>query len=359
MHRSALGLLLAIVVVIPAPAAGQAAVPEVALTTLVAFVQTRHMGAEAAAARAYLTPRLATESGGSDRQVAPIRGPAIVVTATQPDTETVTALVRFTEFTTAGPSGRAIEQTITLRRRGACWAVDEVGLPGPATGPLPPGPIGLPLRPLPAVATDCAWAIMRARFPPAVSVVRPTWLPARFAAGVWPPVPGPFYGIVYVGTDGDLLAVTIGPTNSARGAEAEPITVRGIPSSILVSDGSPPLQVAWVEQGVLYSVRAERGLAERSTLTVAELRRIVASLAAVGPDGRPSPTVPATGAGGLDNATGLDGLALVALASGLGARGLAVAWRRRRTGKRPGGRRRSPTHPGVGSASGGTGGGAR
>lgn len=146
---------------------------------------------------------------------------------------------------------------------------------------------------------DRGWAIVREWFPSDVPIYRPTSLPARFQARVWPPAPGPHFGVTYESAQGDQIVFTFGPVNSAMGSEIASIDVHGITTSIVVSDGSPPMQVRWEEHGLLYSVRAEHGRS-RSTLTVDELRRIVGSLAPVGPNGKVLPTaLPTTGEGGM------------------------------------------------------------
>lgn len=163
-----------------------------------------------------------------------------------------------------------------------------------------PGSSGLPII---HAATrqdeaDHAWAIVRERFPSDVPIYRPTWLPARFQARVCPPAPGPHFGVTYESAQGDQIVFSFGPVNSAMGSEIASIEVHGITTSIVVSDGAPPIQVRWEEHGLLYSMRAEHGRS-RSTLTPDELRRIVGSLEPVGPNGKVLPAaLPATGEGG-------------------------------------------------------------
>jgi hypothetical protein len=122
--------------------------------------------------------------------------------------------------------------------------------------------------------------------PTGAPVFRPTWLPARFRRQPpGPPAPGPYTGVTYRGADGDSLVFAVGPTNSAPPTANEPFPVLGDDARLFFTDGSPPLQIAWTEQGRPYAIRGEAGTAGRSTLTRDELRRIAVGLAPVGADG--------------------------------------------------------------------------
>jgi hypothetical protein len=147
---------------------------------------------------------------------------------------------------------------------------------------------------------DRAWAAVRARYPAETPIYRPTWLPPRFQGKVRSPAPGPFYGVTYGGDQGDFVAFTFGPVNSAPDAGATPVAtpvaVRGIPGQLIVQDGAPPIQIRWEDRGLLYGIRGEHGQG-RSTLTREEILRIAASLAPVGADGKAIPGLPDTGAG--------------------------------------------------------------
>lgn len=132
------------------------------------------------------------------------------------------------------------------------------------------------------VRADDAWLALRALVPSDLPVYQPTWLPARFRLAPLPPGPMPYVGVTYVSDQGDLLVFAVGPTNSARPTRVEPVTVHGLPGQLSFSDGSPPIQVTWIENGQLYSVRAERGTG-KTTISRDELLKVVANLILFGP----------------------------------------------------------------------------
>ncbi len=160
-----------------------------------------------------------------------------------------------------------------------------------ACGLIPPLATGTPWPP---VGVDDAWAIVRAALPAERPIYRPTWLPSRFHSEPLPPVPGPYFGVTYQSDQGDLIVFAFGPTNSAPFTQTEPISVHGFAGNLSATDGSPPIQVTWVENGELYSVRAERGSGV-ATISRDELRKIVANLAPFGPNATEPSRLPRTG----------------------------------------------------------------
>jgi hypothetical protein len=149
------------------------------------------------------------------------------------------------------------------------------------------------------LAYDDAWDAVRAQLSTTTPVYRPTWLPARFRQAPLPPAIGlgPYFGVTYVGDEGDVLAFTFGPTNSAPPVTSEPVTVHGLPGRLITTGGSPRIAVVWSEAGESYAVRGELGRGS-GTIGRDELLRVVASLAPVGPDGKVmTPGLPNTGGG--------------------------------------------------------------
>ncbi len=187
----------------------------------------------------------------------------------------------------AGDAGRGIAAALAT-------AVFTVGsAPPPALPGLPnTGGGGAQVEP-----SDAAWAAVRGRLPANVPVYRPAYLPANFrqASEV---VNGPFYGVVYRGDGGDLLAFTFGGGNSSPPRTEEPVLVHGVPDRLVTTAGSPPIGVFWSETGEGYAVRAEHGTGS-TVISRDELLRVVAGLTPVGADGRAAlPGLPNTGGGG-------------------------------------------------------------
>ena len=135
--------------------------------------------------------------------------------------------------------------------------------------------------------SDAAWATIRARTPKEKPVFRPTWLPDRFRQPA-EVASGPFSGIAYRGEGGDLLAFTIGATNTCPGNKvtSESVLVHGLRGNLRLSDCSPLIAVTWSEAGDTYSIRGEKGTGDGSVVSRDELLRVIAGLTRIEPDGQ-------------------------------------------------------------------------
>jgi hypothetical protein len=128
--------------------------------------------------------------------------------------------------------------------------------------------------PVPANESE-GWSLVRASIPQDVTVLRPRWLPERYAAdsvvveyahnvGGWR------YRVGY-GTGNRTVLFALGSVNSARPNSTETLTMRGVSVTISTTSDWPAIQAIWDDVGGTYSIQS-------TDLTRDELIRIVESL---------------------------------------------------------------------------------
>jgi hypothetical protein len=145
----------------------------------------------------------------------------------------------------------------------------------PATTPTPSA--NVVDTPVPASATQ-GWILVRDSLPSNVPVLRPGWLPDRYAAdGVIVEyahdVGGWRYRVGY-GTGNHTILFALGSVNSARPDSTEALTMRGVSVTISKTSSWPAIQAIWDESGGTYTIQS-------NDLTRDELVRILDSLQGV------------------------------------------------------------------------------
>ena len=126
-----------------------------------------------------------------------------------------------------------------------------------------------------STTTSQGWSLVRESMPSYTAVLRPTWLPDRYAADrvvveYAHNVSGWRYRVGY-GAGNSSVLFALGSVNSARPNSTETTTVRGIAVTISTSSDFPAIQATWDESGGTYSIQS-------NDLTRDELIRIIESL---------------------------------------------------------------------------------
>ncbi len=152
-----------------------------------------------------------------------------------------------------------------------------VALPKNGQGSTPTAPAKAVETPA-STAAGQGWSLVRDSMPSSVSVLRPDWLPDRYAADrvvveYAHNVNGWRYRVGY-GAGNTSILFALGSVNSARPNSTETITARGISVTISTASAFPAIQAVWDEAGGTYSIQS-------NDLTRDELIRIIENLQAV------------------------------------------------------------------------------
>lgn len=162
--------------------------------------------------------------------------------------------------------------------------IAQAPAPGPSTVAATGSPVvrsAAPTVDVPTqMSTEAAWTSVRAAAPAPITVLRPTWLPARYDASivtleyVHDSSDGWRYRIGYHASGGGNLLLALGGVNSGPPTSTESVTVRGQTATLSASNSWPALQLFWKEGSLFYSVQS-------NDLTREELLHIGESLQAV------------------------------------------------------------------------------
>jgi hypothetical protein len=153
-----------------------------------------------------------------------------------------------------------------------------VAVPKNSQGATPTAPAKAVETPASATASQ-GWSLVRESMPSYTAVLRPSWLPDRYAADrvvveYAHNVNGWRYRVGY-GAGNSSVLFALGSVNSARPTSTETLTLRGISVTISTAADFPAIQAIWDESGGTYTIQS-------NDLSRDELIRVIDSLQPIG-----------------------------------------------------------------------------